>query len=515
MENDALLIKNLVLQNPDKSYDKIFKNSLKRFTIISKNGQVIFDSFSNSIENHSSRPEFIKALKNSQGSSVRKSNTTGHEMIYFALKLDNNDVIRVSVDSNNATRNILFNMLIHIILFILLNLFAVFSYRSYLRRNLFDKINKIKEMLEDGNKVTEVEMENNLWLSKFWLIIKEWQDTNLKNIDRLKLEKIKLNNIITSVDMGILLINENKYITLKNNSINYIYTKQNSEKYAKDIKYPEIIKFIDNILYNENEETKEIFLEDIKKYILVHGKYMKSRKEYLFTLKDITRDRETLDIQKKFITNVGHELKTPLTSISGYLIALKEEDEPLKRKRFLNIIERNAKKIDLILMDFLDLSKIENSKIINLAPIETKTLVIEINSSLENLIESKNANLIFKFNLKNQILKIDFEKTVLILKNLIENAIIYNKKSPKIVILIEESFDRYLISVEDNGIGIPAIDSFRVFDKFYRVDKARTSNISGSGLGLSIVAELVHLCGGEIKVNSEKGKTIFSFSLIK
>ncbi|MCK5780917.1 MAG: hypothetical protein KAH04_07835, partial [Psychrilyobacter sp.] len=259
MENDALLIKNLVLQNPDKSYDKIFKNSLKRFTIISKNGQVIFDSFSNSIENHSSRPEFIKALKNSQGSSVRKSNTTGHEMIYFALKLDNNDVIRVSVDSNNATRNILFNMLIHIILFILLNLFAVFSYRSYLRRNLFDKINKIKEMLEDGNKVTEVEMENNLWLSKFWLIIKEWQDTNLKNIDRLKLEKIKLNNIITSVDMGILLINENKYITLKNNSINYIYTKQNSEKYAKDIKYPEIIKFIDNILYNENEETKEIF----------------------------------------------------------------------------------------------------------------------------------------------------------------------------------------------------------------------------------------------------------------
>jgi two-component system phosphate regulon sensor histidine kinase PhoR len=513
------LIKNIVLQNPSENYNHLFKNTKKRFTIIDYDGNIIFDSVRGkpipTTENHSNRPEIIDALNKDEGLSIRTSETTGEEMMYFALKLSSHEIIRVSVASNNALRHIRVSTYIHIILFSLLNLFGLISYRFYLKRHLFDRIDQIKEMLEDGHEIKEVDLKNNRWLFKFWEVIKEWQDNNLQNIENLKLEKIKLNNIISSVDMGILLIDEDEKIKLKNNSINFIYTKEKIKNYKKDIKYPEFIRFIYEVISTKVDNTSEIYLEDIQKYILIKGKYMSTRHEFLFTFKDITRNKETLEVQKNFITNVGHELKTPLTSIMGYLIALKEDETNVKHQKFLNIIERNAKKIDSILMDFLNLSKIESNKVVNLIPVKIESLIDEINNSLESLVESKNANISYTFNLKDEILRIDFEKIVLILKNLIENAIIYNKNTPKIKVSVEEKFDKYIISVCDNGIGMTESDTYKIFDRFYRIDKARTSNVAGTGLGLSIVYELVHLCGGKINVDSNKNGTTFTFSVIK
>lgn len=473
------------------------------------------DKSIDSTANHHNRPEILSALKNNEGLSTRKSDTTKKEMIYFALKLNSSQIIRVSIISNNALKHIKISTYIHIILFSLLNLFAFISYRFYLKRYLFDRIDQIKKMLEDGNEIKEVVTKDDKWLFKFWEVIKEWQDNNLKNIEKLKLEKIKLNNIISSVDMGILLINTDKQIKLKNDAINFIYTKEDINNYKKDIRYPEIIKFIDCLISKKENDISEIFLDDIQKYILLRGKYMASRKEYLFTIKDITRNRETLEVQKNFITNVGHELKTPLTNITGYLVALREEEDYHKRDKFISTIERNAGKLDNILMDFLNLSKIESSKVINLAPIHVNFLKDEINKSLENQIESKKAELSYKLDLQTEYIRIDFEKTTMILKNLIENAIIYNDNNPKIKVTMEEKFDKYEISVKDNGIGMNKSDTYKIFDRFYRVDKARTSNVAGTGLGLSIVYELVHLCGGDIDVKSNKNGTLFTFTMIK
>ncbi len=519
LRNDAYLIKNIILQNPSENYGVLFKKTQKRFTIIDLDGKVLFDSMEDksidSEENHRNRPEILSALKDNEGLSTRKSETTKKEMIYFALKLNSSQIIRVSVISNNALKHIKLSTYVHIILFSLLNLFALISYRFYLKRYLFDRIDQIKKMLEDGNEIKEVVSKDDRWLFKFWEVIKEWQDNNLKNIEKLKLEKIKLNNIISSVDMGIILVDTEKNIKLKNDAINFIYIKEDINNYKKDIKYPEIIKFIDKLISKKENDISEIFLDDIQKYILLRGKYMKSREEYLFTIKDITRNRETLEVQKNFITNVGHELKTPLTNIMGYLVALRGEEDSNKRDKFINTIERNAGKLDNILMDFLNLSKIESSKVVNLAPIHVNVLKDEINRSLENQIESKKVNLSYKLDLQTDYIRIDFEKTTMILKNLIENAIIYNVNTPKIKVTMEEKFDKYKISVKDNGIGMSKSDTYKIFDRFYRVDKARTSNVAGTGLGLSIVYELVHLCGGDIDVKSNKKGTLFTFTMIK
>jgi len=473
------------------------------------------DQFIDPMKNYYNKPEILSAIKNNEGLSTRKNEITKKEMIYFALKLNSSKIIRVSLISNNALKHIKISTYIHIILFSLLNLFALISYQFYLKRSLFERIDQIKKMLEDGNEIKEVVSKDDRWLFKFWEVIKEWQDNNLKNIEKLKLEKIKLNNIISSVDMGIILVDTEKKIKLKNDAINFIYIKKDIKNYKKDIKYPQIIKFMDSLISKKENDISEIFLDDIQKYILLMGKYMESREEYLFTIKDITRNKETMEVQKNFITNVGHELKTPLTNIMGYLVALKEEEDSYKRNKFINIIERNAGKLDNILMDFLNLSKVESSKVINLVPIHIKILINEINKALENQIESKKVDLSYKLELKSEYVRIDFEKTTMILKNIIENAIIYNANIPKIKVTIKEKFDKYKISIKDNGIGIKKSDTYKIFDRFYRVDKARTSNVAGTGLGLSIVYELVHLCGGDIDVDSNKEGTLFTFTMIK
>uniref|UniRef100_UPI003FF0FD8D sensor histidine kinase n=2 Tax=Fusobacterium TaxID=848 RepID=UPI003FF0FD8D len=113
--------------------------------------------------------------------------------------------------------------------------------------------------------------------------------------------------------------------------------------------------------------------------------------------------------------------------------------------------------------------------------------------------------------------KVDSEKIFMILKNLIENGIIYNKNSePEVIVKVDEKGDRYNISVEDNGIGIPIYEQDKIFERFYRIDKARTSNLGGTGLGLSIVKTLIEKCGGGLVIDSIEGKgTIFSFYILK
>jgi two-component system phosphate regulon sensor histidine kinase PhoR len=166
----------------------------------------------------------------------------------------------------------------------------------------------------------------------------------------------------------------------------------------------------------------------------------------------------------------------------------------------------------------LNISKIENSKVLNLAPVSFGKVQEEIEKVLSQHIKSKEAEIIYSVNLlgADDYMRVDFDKLSTILKNLIENAIIYNDKKPVIRVEIKEIYDRYKIMIEDNGLGIPEKDIENIFERFYRVDKARTSNVAGTGLGLPIVAELVEICGGKIEVESKEGKgSVFRFSMLK
>lgn len=526
LKEDTLLVKLVAHGKPFEEYDELFKDTNIRFTIIDYQGKVYFDSKQPNqevMDNHSGRQEVFSAIYGNSGFAIRKSKTLGSYYAYYATKYklspEDKYIIRISEDYTEKMEQIKTVACILTLFFIFLNFVSYFFYKNYLKRDLENKIKIMKGFLESGELERKIFYgREEKWLYEFWEILEEWQKNNLDNIAKLDFEKKILDLIISSVDAFIGLIDNNGNFVLKNNSLNHLLIVD-SQKYTESFKYIEIITLIKNSISLKKNIRKEVYVNGIKEYFLITIKYIKKNDQFLVTIKDITSTRRTVEIQKNFISNVSHELKTPLTNIKGYLIAL--EDAPKEiRLRFLNIINNNVEKLENIVLDFLNISKIESSKILQVVPVEPKLIEEQIRESLFGIIKRKKAELNFNWNLLeiNQgMINTDKEKLIMILKNLIENGIIYNTSDvPCIDITVTEEKSKYLFSVKDNGIGIPQDKLKKVFERFYRVDKARTSNMGGTGLGLAIVKELVEQFGGEIVIeSSEHEGSNFRFYFLK
>ncbi len=526
LKEDTLLVKLVAHGKPFEEYDELFKDTNIRFTIIDYQGKVYFDSKQPNqevMDNHSGRQEVFSAIYGNSGFAIRKSKTLGSYYAYYATKYklspEDRYIIRISEDYTEKMEQIKTVACILTLFFIFLNFVSYFFYKNYLKRDLENKIKIMKGFLESGELERKIFYgREEKWLYEFWEILEEWQKNNLDNIAKLDFEKKILDLIISSVDAFIGLIDNNGNFVLKNNSLNHLLIVD-SQKYTESFKYIEIITLIKNSITLKKDIRKEVYVNGIKEYFLISVKYIKKNDQFLVTIKDITSTRRTVEIQKNFISNVSHELKTPLTNIKGYLIAL--EDAPKEiRLRFLNIINNNVEKLENIVLDFLNISKIESSKILQIIPVEPKLIEDQIRESLFGIIKRKKAELNFNWNLLeiNQgMINTDKEKLIMILKNLIENGIIYNTSDvPCIDVTVTEEKSKYLFSVKDNGIGIPQDKLKKVFERFYRVDKARTSNMGGTGLGLAIVKELVEQFGGEIVIeSSEHEGSNFRFYFLK
>ena len=526
LKEDTLLVKLVAHGKPFEEYDELFKDTNIRFTIIDYQGKVYFDSKQPNqevMDNHSGRQEVFSAIYGNSGFAIRKSKTLGSYYAYYATKYklspEDRYIIRISEDYTEKMEQIKTVACILTLFFIFLNFVSYFFYKNYLKRDLENKIKIMKGFLESGELERKIFYgREEKWLYEFWEILEEWQKNNLDNIAKLDFEKKILDLIISSVDAFIGLIDNNGNFVLKNNSLNHLLIVD-SQKYTESFKYIEIITLIKNSISLKKNIRKEVYVNGIKEYFLITIKYIKKNDQFLVTIKDITSTRRTVEIQKNFISNVSHELKTPLTNIKGYLIAL--EDAPKEiRLRFLNIINNNVEKLENIVLDFLNISKIESSKILQIIPVEPKLIEEQIRESLFGIIKRKKAKLNFNWNLLeiNQgMINTDKEKLIMILKNLIENGIIYNTSDvPCIDVTVTEEKSKYLFSVKDNGIGIPQDKLKKVFDRFYRVDKARTSNMGGTGLGLAIVKEIIEQFGGEIVIeSSEHEGSNFRFYFLK
>ena len=526
LKEDTLLVKLVAHGKPFEEYDELFKDTNIRFTIIDYQGKVYFDSKQPNqevMDNHSGRQEVLSAIYGNSGFAIRKSKTLGSYYAYYATKYklspEDKYIIRISEDYTEKMEQIKTVACILTLFFIFLNFVSYFFYKNYLKRDLENKIKIMKGFLESGELERKIFYgREEKWLYEFWEILEEWQKNNLDNIAKLDFEKKILDLIISSVDAFIGLIDNNGNFVLKNNSLNHLLIVD-SQKYTESFKYIEIITLIKNSISLKKNIRKEVYVNGIKEYFLITIKYIKKNDQFLVTIKDITSTRRTVEIQKNFISNVSHELKTPLTNIKGYLIAL--EDAPKEiRLRFLNIINNNVEKLENIVLDFLNISKIESSKILQIIPVEPKLIEEQIRESLFGIIKRKKAKLNFNWNLLeiNQgMINTDKEKLIMILKNLIENGIIYNTSDvPCIDVTVTEEKSKYLFSVKDNGIGIPQDKLKKVFDRFYRVDKARTSNMGGTGLGLAIVKEIIEQFGGEIVIeSSEHEGSNFRFYFLK
>ena len=398
---------------------------------------------------------------------------------------------------------------------ILLSFLAIFLIFNFLLYSLYISKEREIEFLKeniiniiDDNFTLNIDYYiNNKSLDFFQKIfnIKKETKNYKKNLEK---ESQKLKEILRAIDDIIFVINNNEII-LKNKNVDILTYNSKSKKFFDTIKYNSLIKKIKDILISKENIKEDFFLTELNKYYLIESYRLETEPSIIISLRDITITKNFEKIQKDFISNVSHELKTPLTNIKGYTIALEEsiENKDDNVKNFFKIINSNINKIDNLIYDFLNYSKYEGFKILNLSYIKAEELINETLFGLTLLINNKNAKIQTNFMLfdENHYIYIDVEKIKLVMKNLIENALIYSSKKPEINIEILEDENSYIFKISDNGLGIPEEERDKIFEKFYRVDKSRPMNFSGSGLGLSIVKEIVHNYNGEIKLTSESG----------
>jgi two-component system phosphate regulon sensor histidine kinase PhoR len=236
----------------------------------------------------------------------------------------------------------------------------------------------------------------------------------------------------------------------------------------------------------------------------------------IITLQDITELRKLEKVRTDFVANVSHEMKTPLTSIKGFAETLKMGDieEEQDRLRFLNIIEDEADRLCRLINDLLSLSELEQKKAKAKLPkeeIKVEKAIKEVLSMLESQSEKKHIKLSMDVQEELYNIKGEADKFKQMLINLVDNAIKYTPENGKVRVEAYNHEDgnghrKLVIKVIDNGIGIPGQHLPRLFERFYRVDKARSRAVGGTGLGLAIVKHIAILLGGEVEVDSEVGK---------
>lgn len=526
LKEDTILVKLVAEGNPRTKYQELFSNNALRFTLVDLTGRVVFDSKKTEeeekkMENHLQREEIQEAIEKKESFKIRYSKTFDTEMAYYAVYVKNSMgeeyILRTASDYSEELLQIKEFLFVQILFFLILNYAIHFFYKNYIKRDFYTKIKRMRKFLESGELEKINYSKDEYWLFEFWDILKDWQGKNLENISRLENERRILSEVLHSVDLFIGLLDSNGKFIVKNTSLKYIVDPY-EEQYLEAIKFLELINPIKNGLITKKDYREDIYIQSLKKHFLFTMKYLEFSNRYIITIKDITNTKEAVEVQKTFINNVSHELKTPLTNIKGYLIALEDAPETM-RKKFLNTIKTNVERLENIVLDFLNISKIENSNLINISQVGVEKLKKELLDILAGKINEKKAQVEFMIELtdRRDYLKVDSEKLSMILKNLIENGIVYNKNlQPKVTIKIIEKGDRYNIEVEDNGIGIPIYEQDKIFERFYRIDKARTSNLGGTGLGLSIVKTLVEKCGGGLSIDSIEGKgTVFSFYISK
>ncbi|WP_416151471.1 two-component system histidine kinase PnpS [Salipaludibacillus sp. HK11] len=499
-----------------------------RITIIAGNGEVLAESTTDpkELDNHINRSEIQSVIhgENENGRETRYSATVGKELLYFAIPLENEEgdggFLRLGLEMeelNSIYQNI------WTLLFV--SFFIAFLIILILASKL---TNQMVKPIEDARRVATELAKGNFNARTFEGANLETGELNRSiNVLAENLEQItqtyenqqeRLETLIENMGSGLILINTKGDITLVNRKCNDIFEEDTEEwknkLYYKVIKHKKIIKFIQELFLTEKPTRKQLKL-DVGihfRHFDVHGApiigYDEKLKGIVIVFLNITELKKLEQARKDFVANVSHELKTPVTSLKGFTETLLDgamDDEKL-RKQFLTIIANESERLEGLIYDLLELSKIEGAHFqLDWQNISLDSIVDEVFFMLNDKAKVKNMKLSKKVVGSTNIVG-DPHRIKQIIINLINNAIAYTPEDGSITVRIKEQNEAVLFEVEDTGIGMSKKEIPRVFERFYRVDRARSRNSGGTGLGLAIVKHLAEAHHAKLSVDSIVGK---------
>jgi two-component system phosphate regulon sensor histidine kinase PhoR len=522
----------------DSLADELGQKIEGRITIIDKNGKVIADSYRSGedllrMDNHKGRPEVASALQDRVGKSIRFSQTIKTEMLYLALpiKVEGKIVgaarLALPLTEWKHHRNTIIGIVfIGLLVAFIFSLLLSFGFSRVVTKPL-GQMMQIGKRISQGDFTQRVRVRTQDEMKELGEILNQMSVELSRRVTQITEDKSQLQSILSSMTEGVLAVDHQGKVLLVNNALSRMF-ELNTSFYNKHhyeiIRDHDLNEFIREALSAKQEKGKEIsFIYPQERDIMVESALVKQQREggifAVFVFHDITELKKLERIRKDFVANVSHELKTPLTSIKGFVEAIQDGaiKDPEQTSRFLSIISQHTDRMNKIISDLLQLSQIESQKFeLKREPFSVKELIEEVVYPLKRYADQNSQSLEVSLHSQDQKVLGDKYRINQALTNLLDNAIKYTPEKGHIKIQTQDKGDFVEIAVQDNGIGIPQKDLSRIFERFYTIDKARSRELGGTGLGLSIVRHIVEAHGGKIKVESEIGKgSRFSFTLKK
>lgn len=478
-----------------------------RITVIDENGEVIYESdkqlLVSEMENHIGRPEVEQAVKNGIGESSRYSRTLHKMIYYYAEEMDNGHIMRVGKEAESIFNLYGWMILITALLamYVLLVCFLVSSRFTKKIVKPFDNLNNY-----DGKAIIYDE------LKPFADTITSQRRKIRHQFEDLQEERDKITTLISNMQEGFIMLDVDKVIIMENESAKQILKTRYHHNEGKNmLEAYENDKLIQSINKASKGESNTDEIKINKKIIKLYVNPVYSGGEMvgiICLLLDVTEQKKTEKLRREFTANVTHELKTPLTSISGYAEMIENGmvSEPEDMQKFAGRIHKEAGRLITLIGDIMKLSKMDD-KVYQVEGVKKVNLKDMVEESIEVLeVPAKNNQISFVTNLTDVTFIGNETQLYELVFNLCDNAVRYNKPSGSVFINLERVDENPVLTVRDTGIGIDKKHQDRIFERFYRVDKSRSKETGGTGLGLAIVRHIAELHNAEISVESEVGK---------
>jgi two-component system, OmpR family, phosphate regulon sensor histidine kinase PhoR len=504
-----------------------YKDHQPRITIINAKGKVLADSKHDpeTMENHSQRPEFLGVMAQGKKSSesIRYSKTLGYSMMYMAKPIVYHGktigVVRVAFALDSMER-VLKNLWISFgfamaITLILSALIGIRMAKGFTRP--IEAIIEVAQRLTKKDYHSRVTIKTTGEMEQLADAVNELARSLQTQMEEIRENQQRLTGVLSNMVSGVMLINTDGRIMLVNRAMEEMIASTSKKLMGKL-----------HIEAGKNFGLSQLIGRSLKEGISIHEEvhvYFPAErildahvapsigengeiKGVISVLHDITEIRRLENMRSEFVANVSHELKTPVTSLKGFTETLLDgamHDEEVLRS-FLTIMLEESERLHRLIADILDLSKIEQHRLpLNPVKLDIVNVIQETVSTLRE--EANKKNLVIELpGVEGLIMEADKDRLQQIILNLVANALAYTPEGGTITVEVKDKGEEVELAVKDTGIGISKQDLPRIFERFYRVDKARSRQSGGTGLGLAIVKHLVESHHGHIKVESEEGE---------
>ncbi len=480
-----------------------------RITLIQSNGTVLFDNraAANTMENHGDRPEVRNALSEGEGQDVRLSETVGSYTYYYALRLDDGNVLRVASTTDSTYRALANSAPVMLgIIFVILCLAVV--YARYQTKRIVMPINNIDLENPTDNDVYDE-------LAPLLIRIRHQKDSIENQIKELRQKKQQFDEITGNMAEGLVVMDDmGNILSINKSALRFLgRDREQREMVQKEMGHLSALnrslslqKMVHTAL--TGGATEELFAEGEKRYqiratpIVGEG----GAKGAILLILDITEQQKAEQIRKEFTANVSHELKTPLTAISGYAELMRDgmaQQEDLVS--FAGKIYEESARLIALVEDIIRLSQLDERNVpFEMEEVDLRKTALAVKEKLAPLAALRKVSM----EVEGDPVIISGAETLLeeLITNLCDNAIKYNVEGGRVRIVISDKEQTSLISVEDTGIGIPEKHQSRIFERFYRVDKSHSRETGGTGLGLSIVKHIAGYHRANVYMQSREGE---------